>query len=369
MQSSAAGSVTTRSQRVGIVGGLGFDRVIVALSAWLIGGLYLDGWAHIHIPGMETFFTPWHGILYSGFFALGAGIMWSVWHNHRQGLPWPQAMPAGYGLSVIGAFTFVIGGAGDMAWHILWGIEENIEALLSPTHLILATGIVLMISGPLRAAWRRPRSSGSSAWAAMLPVVLAMTLLWSLVTFFTMYANPQATTWAARPFRPGIIVPRIAGKGLESVVSLEQGLGVSSFLIQAAILAGLFLPVLQRWQLPFGSLTLAITLNGTLMALIRDRGLATGPMPIIIASALAGIAADTIVWRIRSLLPPQLALRLIGFLLPTILFSLYFAALMLAGGGVWWSIHLWAGTVVLSGIVGFAGALLLTLPKTEAVTT
>jgi hypothetical protein len=34
-----------------------FDWSVIILSAWWIGGLYLDGWAHNHIPQLETFFT------------------------------------------------------------------------------------------------------------------------------------------------------------------------------------------------------------------------------------------------------------------------------------------------------------------------
>ena len=31
------------------IGGLGFDRVTIALCGWFIGRLYLDGWTHNHI--------------------------------------------------------------------------------------------------------------------------------------------------------------------------------------------------------------------------------------------------------------------------------------------------------------------------------
>ena len=51
------------------VGGAAFDWLMAGLGAWLIGGLYLDGWAHIHVPALETFFTPWHAVLYSGYIA------------------------------------------------------------------------------------------------------------------------------------------------------------------------------------------------------------------------------------------------------------------------------------------------------------
>ena len=51
-------------------GGRYFDLIVSLLSLWIIAGLYLDGSAHHHIPDLiETFFTPWHAVLYSGFLA------------------------------------------------------------------------------------------------------------------------------------------------------------------------------------------------------------------------------------------------------------------------------------------------------------
>src|SRR5215831_15923314 len=34
------------------VGGPGFDWLMTVFGVWLLGGLYLDGWAHIHVPGL-----------------------------------------------------------------------------------------------------------------------------------------------------------------------------------------------------------------------------------------------------------------------------------------------------------------------------
>src|SRR5581483_11876177 len=51
-------------------GGRRFDLIVAVLSLWILAGLYLDGSAHHHIPDLiETFFTPWHAVLYSGFAA------------------------------------------------------------------------------------------------------------------------------------------------------------------------------------------------------------------------------------------------------------------------------------------------------------
>ena len=59
------------------------------------------------------------------------------------------AIPIGYGTSVAGVVVFMAGAIGDMFWHIIFGIEVSIDALLSPTHLLLLIGALLILSGPL----------------------------------------------------------------------------------------------------------------------------------------------------------------------------------------------------------------------------
>lgn len=172
-------------------GGRAFDWVIVALGGWLIGGLHLDGWAHNHHPDLETFFTPWHAVLYSGFFALFLTLLFTFARNLGRGFPRRRALPLGYNLALLGGVIFLVGGVFDLIWHTLFGIEANTEALLSPTHLILATGGVLMVSGPLRAAWQRPpRDHGRMTFGAMLPTLLSATFVLALCAFFTQFAHP-----------------------------------------------------------------------------------------------------------------------------------------------------------------------------------
>src|SRR5262245_66096291 len=40
------------------------DWAVAVASGWLVGGFWLDGWAHHAFPQLETFFTPWHAALY-----------------------------------------------------------------------------------------------------------------------------------------------------------------------------------------------------------------------------------------------------------------------------------------------------------------
>src|SRR5690242_3638600 len=196
------------------ISSLRFDWIMVGVSIWWMGGLFIDGWAHSNIPQLETFFTPWHAVLYSGYLAVAITLIVRIILNLQRaavgsdgstpslvvavraslrGNRWRQAIPTGYGLSLLGVGIFLISGIGDMTWHLIFGIERSTEALLSPTHLGLALGIGLALSGPLRAAWRR--FDGASSWRQLGPAILSLTFTFSLLTFFTSYANPLISLW------------------------------------------------------------------------------------------------------------------------------------------------------------------------------
>ena len=46
------------------LGGTRFDWVMTLFTGWLMAGLFFDGWAHQH-EQVDTFFAPWHGVLFS----------------------------------------------------------------------------------------------------------------------------------------------------------------------------------------------------------------------------------------------------------------------------------------------------------------
>jgi hypothetical protein len=154
---------------------------------------------------------------------------------------WRAAIPAGYGAAVAGVAVFAAGGVGDLIWHILFGIERSIEALLSPTHLMLITGIVLIASGPLRAVWRRPAERLSRMRG--LPALLGMRYILATLTFITQYLYPLDSSWYSR----GV------------------ALDIASALTFTALLIGGLLLLIGRWQLPFGWVTLL--LGGVALAL------------------------------------------------------------------------------------------------------
>src|SRR5947209_8238385 len=84
-----------------VASSLRFDWVMALLSLWLIGGVHVDGWAHQHLPDLETFFTPWHALFYSGYIVISSLLIITLLANRRKGYAGSKALPAGYGLSLL----------------------------------------------------------------------------------------------------------------------------------------------------------------------------------------------------------------------------------------------------------------------------
>lgn len=326
--------------------GPGFDWLMATLGAWFLGGLYLDGWAHIHVPGLETFFTPWHAVLYSGYLAGAVALVVTFVRNRRRGAVRSHALPAGYRLSLVGAFVFFFAGVADMLWHVTFGIENGVEGLIGPSHLALALGGGLMLGGPLRAGLHRSAEAGRS-WLDQMPLVVSLTLVLSLLTFFTEYASPYGTMWVAETART------------RSHAYLSAGM--AGFLVQPAVLMGLVLFVLRRQALPLGSLTVLLSVNVALMTTIHDKYLDTGPYPLIAAAILAGMVGDALVWWLQPAPNRLRALRAVAFAVPAVQYLLYFLAVLL-WASLAWSIHLWTGAIVIAGGVGWLLSYLAVAP-------
>jgi hypothetical protein len=256
---------------------------------------------------------------------------------------WRTALPDGYGLALAGAGLWVVGGPFDAAWHTVFGFEANVEALMSPAHTVLALGCALMSSGPLRAGLRRP----AGPWRDELPMVLSLTFVTCLLTFFMQIAHPLANLWGG-------------GSGAESATVTE--LGIVSVLFTAAIIVAPVLLLLRQGRLPVGSVTILVTLNSVAMGFLYHQG--AYPLPAIVAVAAGGCAADLLrVWLRPSVLRPA-AFRAWAFALPTLLQLGYFGALHVSTG-IAWSVHLWAGAVVFAGIVGCLLSYLALPPRSQ----
>jgi hypothetical protein len=94
--------------------------------------------------------------------------------RRRPGRPTARDIPVGYGWSAVGVAVFAIGGVADMVWHQALGIEAGLDALLSPPHLLLFTGGLLLVTGPIRAGLHRSHRAGQpDSWRSAAPALLA----------------------------------------------------------------------------------------------------------------------------------------------------------------------------------------------------
>lgn len=316
-----------------------FDLAASLLSLWMIGGLYLDGSAHHHVPDLiETFFTPWHAVLYSGFLLHAGLLLATQWRNVWRGHSWQRALPRGYTMSLWGAAIFMFSGIADLLWHEAFGFEVGLEALVSPSHLTLAVGGMLMITGPLRASLHHQRTTDEPHRArASFPVLLSLLAVFSVLTFFTgdfaiiTYPNLMAIRPTGATFFPDIH-------------------GLASTLIPAAILTGVLLFAIQRWTLPVGGLALLIVGNGLLMVAFHLKEVYLYPQTQA-AVVVAGLVAEVLYRVLKPSADTPLRLRVFAFSVPVSLFGAFFV-ILISTAGLWWSIHLWGGAVFLAGVTG-----------------
>ena len=289
------------------------ERAVAVFGTWMIIGLFLDGWAH-QADKPETFFSPWHLLLYSGFVA---ALAWFGWDGRRRGdgvsSPGDRWMTAGLVL-------FVTGAVGDGIWHEIFGIEVDLEALLSPTHLLLFIGGFVMVTLPVRLALADETES-SPEWPHWWPQAVTLTLATSLVGFFSMYLSAL----------DGLAFPEDATSFGEEV----QALGVASILATNLILVTPTAFVLRRWNPPPGMFVLLFTVFGLLMTGLEGFR--------AIELALAPVVGGAVVEALRRRSPLLVTLTVAS----AAMWATYFFVLAVTDG-VGWTVELWAGSIVLA---------------------
>jgi len=309
--------------------GLGLDYAMLAIGTWSMTGVVLD--IHKHKEGFsfaeEGFVTPEHSMFYSGFIGFVLLLFGATYlRRTRRQLSWSAAVPPGYELGVLGVVLFWLGAPGDATWHSLYGAEGGIEALVSPTHLLLAGGGALMIASPIRSAWRR---EVAPTWRECLPMVSSVGGVLIFPVSFTMYAHPS--------------IVEAGTEASEGAVAI----GLGSFIIHATIVAAVLVSIARRFDLPIGSFAFILVIVGGAMAVLD--GTALTALPYL----AAGIVADGLAFGLDAPEPSRPPLRLFGVAVPVTWAATYFAVLSTTGT-IAWTVHVWTGAIALSGIAGLA---------------
>lgn len=152
----------------------------VALSVW---GASWDITAHL-LRTPETFFTPSHLVLYTGVGISLISALINAWVLARKKELRKQGYVFGSKLIIVGAVFQIIAGPGDFYWHEMFGLD----GLLSPTHLVLALGILMTSIGVLVGMGRiRSDFGGNNRFISiMLPIsfgVFWFNVMWMIFFF------------------------------------------------------------------------------------------------------------------------------------------------------------------------------------------
>jgi len=154
---------------------------IVGGAFLLVAGLMSDGWAHTHrLAELESFLTPFHAAIFAGYLVAAAGLGRAV--LRRSG----DLDPA-YRRGLIAIVTFGAGFLGDGIWHTAFGIEADIEALLSPTHLLMFGSALVLFAVPVSYLWSHIDGRRLDPGSLRI-IVVASTLIMTTIAFFLLFA-------------------------------------------------------------------------------------------------------------------------------------------------------------------------------------
>ena len=148
-------------------------RLLIFAMFWFFSGAWIDSSAHTYLlDDIETFFTPWHAVLYSGY-AFSVFVALYIKNSMKD---------YKFDVGVLGAVIFGIGGASDAIWHTLLGIEVGVEPLITPSHLMLFLGSFLMLDYVFTTRPSKEKLDSAAIFSAATS--------YALVMFITSFLNP-----------------------------------------------------------------------------------------------------------------------------------------------------------------------------------
>jgi hypothetical protein len=320
------------------------ELVTCALGTWMLAGLYLDGWAHRNTDLKDSIATPWHAIFYAGYIAFASWLLWVVLRRLREGHRGLDAVPVGYGVGVIGVATFMIGGLGDQVWHLMLGVEQDINAFQSPTHWLLAIGMFLMLSSPLRAAWSTPgdEQPGLKLFAPTLwSLVLTMAIFFFAFNYMSFFIA-DVTTVKQESFLK-LLTPGVPADYAFALSEELRILGLMMISFTSIALVALILFAQRRWKLPPGSVTAVFFVTANADNAIWEYRFGW----VVVAALVGGIIGDLYIHRFDPKPSNVTAWRLfpLAVLLPM---WLTYYALMYVGYEMNWPTEMWTGSMVMA---------------------
>ncbi len=316
---------------------------LLGASLWLVVGLQLDAFAHATLPDLETFWTPWHAVMYSGIAACGVTLLWLLRSRLPDVVTYRSLLretPSALRLPGIGMGLLLVGGGIDTLWHNLFGIERGLEIFFSPSHYFIIAGMVLVASGPaLMLAASSPSSARRVRGGDAVTMVASAVLAAIPVHIYTLHASvlwgPQLGTGEPEPDTFSLDAQMLHGYVGSTVL----------LLVPLLVLA-------RRWQLPVGVPTVLVAVPAFMMNVVFGDGVGIWlPITLTAATAVAELVARALAPRFR-LLAPDTRWIVLGALAPIAVWGAVLAISPVVADGVSWNLHLITGLLSLVGITG-----------------
>ena len=326
--------------------GTPFDWGFASLSAVLIGAGYYQSWLTrqypLDVPSWAAVPTQAAWLALALYVGTVSVVTW-----RRTGSA-QTAVPEGYGLSVVGLFTFLAGIVINGWWNAAFGPDFGVPAIFRLPNLLEIAGGVLIVVGPLRAsAVRGELLVGPTALASAA-------LLLAAVTFFTQFDHPYIDRYATTEIQ--LPDPR---SSFDQFNHREEILGALGLLMQTTAVVGVILWTLRQNRIPVGSLTLMLATTSLLVAL------QLGHLDMILVGAIIGVLADVALLLIRPRADRVARVQLFAVVLGALMGGVYLVWIG-ASPGIWWPADMTFGTVLACAIVGGLISYLL-FPGADAV--
>jgi hypothetical protein len=316
---------------------------LLGASAWLVTGLQLDAYAHATDPDLETFWTPWHAVLYSGIAACGLALLWLLRPRLPQELTYRSVLretPRALRLPVVGMALLLVGGGIDTLWHNLFGIEQGLEIFSSPSHFLIIGGMVLVATGPALMLADVPGRtvSGGDTVLVTISALLAVLPLHIYSQHASALEDPLLGTGA-----------EIMGTFSEDGQMLHGYFGSTVLLLLPVVVLS------RRWQLPRGLPTALVALPGLSMALMfGEPGDEWLPITVAVAGAVVELLARAASPAVRTR-SADARWMILGTLAPVVVWGGVLAVGAVTTG-VGWGLHMLSGVLMLAALTGLGTA-------------
>ncbi len=292
-------------------------------------GLFGDIARHVSITAVldgDDFLSGWHLVLYGG--VAGVGLVlgaFALAHGPRAPIVLLAAASGGMA-------SLTAGGIVDSIWHEVYGIEAALEALVSPPHLIIFAGLVLLMIAPVLAVADGPSAPLDTVRSLVL--ALSITSLLLVISLFTGYNSPLI---GGSDFQAGAYVEALVGT---SYFDYDTTRGLGSTLWFGALVSAVVVVVRSRTAPRAGTWTVAFGLLG-LAPLVMSGNPA---LALTVALLAFGVLSDLTATRRRPH-PLGTGLTVAG------MWAALFAVIGLQGD-LLWQHELWSGVIATGFLVG-----------------